>query len=199
MSFFKENLSKLQNENAEHMPVGFEVAFPSLLDIARSLNIEVPDDSPILNDIFAKRNVKLARYKDSFSHNLSFGHNYACQRLRCAHIYFHNKIKATLSYKHILWLCVCVCGPWRGGNRIPREMMHKVPTTLLHSLEGMSGLDWKKLLKQQSEDGSFLFSPSSTAFALMRTKDENCLKYLNKAVNKFNGGGKGPLAHRAHH
>lgn len=132
MSFFKENLSKLQNENAEHMPVGFEVAFPSLLEIARSLNIEVPDDSPILNDIFAKRNVKLAR--------------------------------------------------------IPREMMHKVPTTLLHSLEGMSGLDWKQLVKLQSEDGSFLFSPSSTAFALMRTKDENCLKYLNKAVNKFNGG-----------
>jgi len=68
--------------------------------------------------------------------------------------------------------------------------MHKVPTTLLHSLEGMLGLDWKQLLKLQSQDGSFLFSPSSTAFALMQTKDENCLKYLNNAVNKFNGGGK---------
>ncbi|XP_061367004.1 ent-copalyl diphosphate synthase, chloroplastic [Gastrolobium bilobum] len=132
MAFFKENLSKLQNENAEHMPIGFEVAFPSLLDIARGLNIEIPDDSPILKDIFAKRDVKL--------------------------------------------------------TRIPREMMHKVPTTLLHSLEGMSGLDWKELLKLQSQDGSFLFSPSSTAFALMRTKDENCLKYLNNAVHKFNGG-----------
>ncbi|OIV92574.1 hypothetical protein TanjilG_02337 [Lupinus angustifolius] len=128
----KENLSKIQNENAEHMPVGFEVAFPSLLDIARSLNIEVPNDSPILNDILEKRNVKLAR--------------------------------------------------------IPREMMHKVPTTLLHSLEGMSNLDWKQLQKLQCEDGSFLFSPSSTAFALINTKDEKCLKYLNKAVNKFNGG-----------
>jgi len=68
--------------------------------------------------------------------------------------------------------------------------MHKVPTTLLHSLEGMLGLDWKQLLKLQSQDGSFLFSPSSTAFALMQTKDENCLKYLNNAVNKFSGGGK---------
>ncbi|KAE9590443.1 putative ent-copalyl diphosphate synthase [Lupinus albus] len=132
MVFFKENLSKIQNENAEHMPVGFEVAFPSLLDVARSLNIEVPHDSHILNDILEKRNVKLAR--------------------------------------------------------IPREMMHKVPTTLLHSLEGMSNLDWKQLLKLQCEDGSFLFSPSSTAFALINTKDEKCLKYLNKAVNKFNGG-----------
>jgi len=30
----------------------FEVAFPSLLNIARSLNIEVPDDCPILKEIF---------------------------------------------------------------------------------------------------------------------------------------------------
>ncbi|KAL1351503.1 ent-copalyl diphosphate synthase, chloroplastic [Arachis hypogaea] len=132
MKFFKENLEKLQNENDEHMPIGFEVAFPSLMDIARKLNIEVPEDSPILKEIYAKRNLKL--------------------------------------------------------TRIPREVMHKVPTTLLHSLEGMSGLNWKQLLKLQSQDGSFLFSPSSTAFALMQTKDHNCFSYLNKAINKFNGG-----------
>ena len=68
--------------------------------------------------------------------------------------------------------------------------MHQVPTTLLHSLEGMPDLDWEKLLKLQSPDGSFLFSPSSTAFALKQTKDEKCLKYLKKAVDKFKGGGK---------
>lgn len=73
--------------------------------------------------------------------------------------------------------------------RIPREMMHKVPTTLLHSLEGLSGLDWKQLLKLQCENGSFLFSPSSTAFALMQTNDQNCLNYLNQVITKFNGGG----------
>ena len=76
--------------------------------------------------------------------------------------------------------------------RIPKEVMHKVPTTLLHSLEGMSNLDWKQLLKLQSEDGSFLFSPSSTAFAVMNTKDEKSLAYLNKIVQRFNGGGKVP-------
>lgn len=75
-------------------------------------------------------------------------------------------------------------------NRIPRDIMHKLPTTLLHSLEGMIGLEWQKLLKLQSADGSFLFSPSSTAFALQQTKDEKCLKYLLKHVQKFNGGGK---------
>ncbi|KAL0458131.1 UNVERIFIED_CONTAM: Kolavenyl diphosphate synthase TPS5, chloroplastic [Sesamum latifolium] len=66
--------------------------------------------------------------------------------------------------------------------------MHKVPTTLLFSLEAMPGLDWQKLFKLQSADGSFLGSPSSTAFALQQTKDENCLKYLLKRVQKFNGG-----------
>lgn len=62
MQFFVENLKKLQDENAEHMPIGFEVAFPSLLNIARSLNIEVPDDSPILKEIFSMRDQKLKKY-----------------------------------------------------------------------------------------------------------------------------------------
>ncbi|KAH7517222.1 hypothetical protein FEM48_Zijuj09G0039900 [Ziziphus jujuba var. spinosa] len=132
MEFLKENISRLRNENTEHMPIGFEVAFPSLLEIARKIDLQIPDDSPILQEIYAKRDLKL--------------------------------------------------------TRIPRDIMHRVPTTLLHSLEGMAGLDWEKLLKLQSRDGSFLFSPSSTAFALMETKDLNCFKYLNNAVQKFNGG-----------
>lgn len=132
VSFFKDNISKLENESEEHMPIGFEVAFPSLLEIARSLHIEVPYDSPVFKDIYAKRDLKL--------------------------------------------------------TRIPKEIMHNVPTTLLHSLEGMPDLDWEKLLKLQCIDGSFLFSPSSTAFALMQTKDENCLRYLMKTVQRFNGG-----------
>ncbi|CAJ1904862.1 unnamed protein product [Sphenostylis stenocarpa] len=153
MTFFKENLHELENENAEHMPIGFEVAFPSLLDIARGLDIEVPENSPILNKIFAMRNVKL-----------------------------------TSNVKKLPLMCVSLlCGPWC-GDRIPREMMHKVPTSLLHSLEGMSDLDWKLLLKLQSQDGSFLFSPSSTAYALMQTKDQNCHNYLNQIVKRFNGG-----------
>lgn len=73
--------------------------------------------------------------------------------------------------------------------RIPKEMLYDMPTTLLYSLEGMPELDWEKLLKLQFEDGSFFFSPSSTAFALMQTKDDNCLKYLTETVQRFNGGG----------
>ncbi|XP_058748669.1 ent-copalyl diphosphate synthase 1-like [Vicia villosa] len=132
MEFFVDNLDKIQDENAEHMPIGFEVAFPSLLNIAKSLNIEVPEDSPILKEIFSMRDQKL--------------------------------------------------------KKIPRDVLHKVPTTLLHSLEGMQDLDWNQLLQLQSQDGSFLFSPSSTAFAIMQTGDKNALNYLQKIVEKFNGG-----------
>ncbi|XP_076931288.1 ent-copalyl diphosphate synthase 1-like [Bidens hawaiensis] len=132
IKFLKDNISKLEDENAEHMPIGFEVAFPSLIDIARKLNIEVPEDTPALKEIYARRNLKL--------------------------------------------------------KKIPMEILHKVPTTLLHSLEGMSNLEWEKLLKLQCKDGSFLFSPSSTAFALMQTKDKKCLQYLTNIVTKFNGG-----------
>ncbi|KHN10576.1 Transcription factor TGA7 [Glycine soja] len=72
------------------MPIGFEVAFPSLLDHARSLNIEVPDESSILKNIFAMRDLKL--------------------------------------------------------KKIPRQVLHKEPTTLLHSLEDVVKADVLYLL-----------------------------------------------------
>ncbi|KAM0997389.1 hypothetical protein ACFX2C_007279 [Malus domestica] len=61
MAYFKKNVSNLGNENAEHMPIGFEVAFPSILEVARSLNLEIPDDCPLLNEIYAMRNLKLKK------------------------------------------------------------------------------------------------------------------------------------------
>ncbi|XP_075489850.1 LOW QUALITY PROTEIN: ent-copalyl diphosphate synthase 1-like [Primulina tabacum] len=130
--YIQENIAKLGDEDEEHMPIGFEVALPSLVEIAKKLGIDIPDDSPGMQEIYASRDLKL--------------------------------------------------------TRIPRDILHKVATTLLHSLEGMDGLDWDKLLKLQCADGSFLFSPSSTAFALHQTKDLKCLKYLNNQVQKFNGG-----------
>eukprot|EP01018_Ginkgo_biloba_P000203 Gb_10531 [translate_table: standard] len=72
---------------------------------------------------------------------------------------------------------------------IPMEILHKYPSTLLHSLEGLADkVNWKKLLKLQSKDGSFLFSPASTAGALVHTRDKNCLRYLNNITTKFDGG-----------
>ncbi|PIN17550.1 Copal-8-ol diphosphate hydratase [Handroanthus impetiginosus] len=58
----------------------------------------------------------------------------------------------------------------------------------MESLEGLENLDWQKLLKLQAVDGSFLTSPSSTAFAFMETKDEKCFEFIKNTVEKFNGG-----------
>lgn len=63
MSFLKKNMHKLEDENTEHMPIGFEVAFPSLIEMARELDIEIPNDNcDILREIYDKRNLKLSRY-----------------------------------------------------------------------------------------------------------------------------------------
>jgi hypothetical protein len=73
--------------------------------------------------------------------------------------------------------------------RIPKDVLHSVPTALLLSLEGMPGLDWDRLFKLQSPDGSFLSSAAPTAYALMQTGNKKCLEYLTDIVHKFNGGG----------
>nr|AZB50380.1 terpene synthase 1 [Mesosphaerum suaveolens] len=73
-------------------------------------------------------------------------------------------------------------------KKIPREVMHQVTTTLLYSLEGLEDLDWSRLFKLQSADGSFLTSPSSTAFAFMQTNNHNCLRFITSVVQTFNGG-----------
>lgn len=73
-------------------------------------------------------------------------------------------------------------------KRIPMDVVHKIPTTLLFSLEGFHDLDWEKLLKLQMPDGSFLTSIASTAFAFMETNDQNCLRYLQRVIKKYNGG-----------
>ncbi|CAA7395410.1 unnamed protein product [Spirodela intermedia] len=132
ISFLWANMKRLDEEDLELMPIGFEVAFPSLVEMARSLDLDVPLDSPALEEIYARKSLKL--------------------------------------------------------KRIPKDLLHEVPTTLLHSLEGMGGLDWEKILRLQCADGSLLFSPSSTAFALMCTGDIKCFDYLQRIVRRFNGG-----------
>lgn len=73
---------------------------------------------------------------------------------------------------------------------MPKGLIYELPTTLLFSLEGLENLEWERMLKLQSADGSFLTSPSSTAFAFMHTKDEKCFKFIENAVKNCNGGGK---------
>nr|UNZ93479.1 isokolavenyl diphosphate synthase [Scutellaria baicalensis] len=131
LKFIKENIHKLADEEQVHMPIGFEVAFPSLIETAKKIGIDVPEDFPGKKEIYAKRDLKL--------------------------------------------------------KKIPMDLLHNMATPLLFSLEGMEGLDWQKLFRFR-DDGSFLTSPSSTAYAFQLTKDEVCLKYLLNVVSKHNGG-----------
>ncbi|XP_024528123.1 bifunctional diterpene synthase, chloroplastic [Selaginella moellendorffii] len=72
--------------------------------------------------------------------------------------------------------------------KIPLDKLHSAPTTLLYSLEGLQDLeiDWQKILKLQSKDGSFLSSPSSTACVYLKTKDRKSLQYLQNAMEDQN-------------
>ena len=54
-------MNKLGDEKEEHMTPGFELVFPSLIELAQKLEIDVPNDSPVLNKIYAKREIKLAK------------------------------------------------------------------------------------------------------------------------------------------
>ena len=69
------------------------------------------------------------------------------------------------------------------------DVLYSVPTAPLFSLEGIPGLDWDRLFKLQSPDGSFSRAPAATAYALLQTGNKKCLEFLTDIVNKFNGGG----------
>nr|QWV53997.1 copalyl diphosphate synthase-like 1 [Chamaecyparis formosensis] len=71
-------------------------------------------------------------------------------------------------------------------KKIPLNVVHTIPTTILYSLEGLQEIiDWDKIMKLQSKDGSFLSSPASTAAVFMRTGDKKCLDFLSFVLNKF--------------
>ncbi|ONK80943.1 uncharacterized protein A4U43_C01F23540 [Asparagus officinalis] len=65
-------------------------------------------------------------------------------------------------------------------------MMHSVHTTLLYSVEALQEIvQWKRILKLQSPDGSSLSSPAITAVAYMKTGDSKSLEYLTNIVQRF--------------
>ncbi|XP_037482853.1 syn-copalyl diphosphate synthase-like [Triticum dicoccoides] len=132
--FIKENMSRLLEEEQDWMPCGFEINFPALLEKAKDLDLDIPYNHTVLEEIYAKRNLKL--------------------------------------------------------SKIPLDVLHAIPTTLLFSLEGMVDLplDWEKLLTLRCPDGSFHSSPAATAAALSYTGDKECLAFLDRLVKKFKGG-----------
>ncbi|KAL8063600.1 hypothetical protein ABFX02_01G036900 [Erythranthe guttata] len=82
----------------------------------------------------------------------------------------------------------------RKMKRVPKELLHEVPTCLLHNLEGLGNLEslgkleWPKILKLQTPKGSFITSPAATCYAIMETNDQDCIDFIQYVVKKFNGG-----------
>ena len=48
------------------MLAGFETIFPTLLEMAKDIGLDIPCDEPALQDIYAKRDLKLAKYDNYF-------------------------------------------------------------------------------------------------------------------------------------
>ncbi|XP_020252773.1 bifunctional abietadiene synthase, chloroplastic-like isoform X2 [Asparagus officinalis] len=130
LEFLRAHVEQLGDETSNSRTCAFEIVFPSMLDEANSIGLELPYDAPYLKKIFEMRENK--------------------------------------------------------KSRVPVEMMHSVHTTLLYSVEALQEIvQWKRILKLQSPDGSSLSSPAATAVAYMKTGDSKSLEYLTNIVQRF--------------
>lgn len=59
--FVSKNIYRIANEQEQHMPIGFEVAFPGVMDLAAKLGLDLPYDSPATKSILVERERKLKR------------------------------------------------------------------------------------------------------------------------------------------
>ena len=66
-----DNMDKLGEEKDEHMTPGFEILFPSLIELAQKLEIKVSNQSPVMKEIYARRDLKLAKLVHSFGHSIN--------------------------------------------------------------------------------------------------------------------------------
>eukprot|EP00253_Pinus_taeda_P007639 PITA_07639 len=70
--------------------------------------------------------------------------------------------------------------------RLSKEEIHGVPSAMLYSLEGIQEMvEWERIMDVQSEDGSFVGSPASTACVFMHTGDMKCLQFFKIVLAKF--------------
>ncbi len=55
------NLGKMEEDDPAHMPIGFEIVFPAMLEEANALGLDLSYESPILQSIHAARAEKLKK------------------------------------------------------------------------------------------------------------------------------------------
>ncbi|KAG6505051.1 hypothetical protein ZIOFF_037399 [Zingiber officinale] len=130
LDYLRNHVDEIETASESLITSGFEVAFPSMLNEAKTLGIDLPYDRPSIQKIVQFREKKM--------------------------------------------------------SRIPVQVMHSVHTTLLYTLEALQEVvQWDKILKLQSADGSFLSSASSTAAVYMKTGDKKCLEFLQSVLDRF--------------
>ena len=61
IDFINRNLARIQFEANDYMCIGFEVVFPTLLDDAKDLGLDLSYDSSIVVKIMGERAKKLER------------------------------------------------------------------------------------------------------------------------------------------
>jgi hypothetical protein len=62
LSFIRENWWRVEDEELDDsMLGGYEIILPRLLEMAIDLGLDVPCDESALQDVYAKRDLKLAR------------------------------------------------------------------------------------------------------------------------------------------
>ena len=61
VDFINNFLLRIQLEADDHMPIGFEVVFPTLLEDAKELGLDLSCDPSILTKITKERTKKLER------------------------------------------------------------------------------------------------------------------------------------------
>ncbi|KAI3682551.1 hypothetical protein L1987_82607 [Smallanthus sonchifolius] len=61
LKFLENNIHKLGDENEEHKTHGLELLFPALIELAQELDIKVPNDSPVLKEMYTRRDKKLLK------------------------------------------------------------------------------------------------------------------------------------------
>nr|CAB3499663.1 unnamed protein product [Digitaria exilis] len=99
--------SLIAKEEQDSMPIGFELAFPSLIQTARNLGIDFPYDHPALQSIYSNREIKLKRIVKKFNGGVPnvypvdlFEHIWVVDRLERLGIsrYFQREIKQCMDY-----------------------------------------------------------------------------------------------------
>lgn len=61
LDFLRSNIHKMEKDDPAHMPIGFEIVFPAMVDDARALGLDLPCHEPILQLIYAEREKKMKK------------------------------------------------------------------------------------------------------------------------------------------